>query len=75
MDTDAKLVHMAEQIVANNRASGDADIIAGVVADHLNRFWDPRMRSAILRHAAEPGTVVSPELRLALARVHAPGAS
>lgn len=42
-----KLVRMANQIAAFFTAQGGEEAAAGV-ADHLNRFWDPRMRGQLL---------------------------
>lgn len=39
-----KLLRMAEQIAANITVSEDPQIIAERTAEHLNRFWDLRMR-------------------------------
>jgi formate dehydrogenase subunit delta len=47
MSHDAKLVHMANQIGKFFAAQGEAKAVAGV-ATHLRRFWDPRMRRAII---------------------------
>lgn len=46
MSTDERLVYMANQI-ARNLATLGADA-AVAVADHIARFWDPRMRAQIL---------------------------
>jgi formate dehydrogenase subunit delta len=42
-----KLLKMAEQITANMSYTDDQSIIAAKVADHLNRFWDPRMKQTL----------------------------
>ncbi|WP_373064754.1 formate dehydrogenase subunit delta, partial [Zavarzinia sp.] len=41
-----KLVRMANQIAAFFKAQGAASAPAEI-ADHLVKFWDPRMRSQI----------------------------
>jgi formate dehydrogenase subunit delta len=51
-----KLVHMANQIAlfcASNPAGArqTAD-----VADHINKFWDPRMREKLIARAESGGT-------------------
>jgi formate dehydrogenase subunit delta len=43
-----KLVKMANQIAANSDYGPDKDKTAAVVADHLQRFWTPDMRAAIV---------------------------
>ncbi|MGD9526073.1 formate dehydrogenase subunit delta [Pseudonocardia sp.] len=36
------------------------DAGAAAVAAHLQTFWDPRMRTALVRHAAEGGAGLDP---------------
>jgi formate dehydrogenase subunit delta len=45
----SKLVHMANQIGAFFGADPDTSVAADSVADHIRRFWDPRMRRAIFQ--------------------------
>ena len=61
-----KLVKMAEQITANMAYTDDEALVAAKVADHLNRFWDPRMKHAIRAHAREHGDELSSALRSAI---------
>ena len=49
-----KLVMMANQIARNLAVQGEEAAIAAT-ADHLRRFWDPRMRAAIIAYVAEGG--------------------
>jgi formate dehydrogenase subunit delta len=44
-----KLVKMANEIGAFFGAEKDRAIAAAGVADHLRRFWDPRMRRELLQ--------------------------
>ncbi len=44
-----RLVYMANQIGSFFKSQGEAKAVPGI-ADHINKFWDPRMRSAILAH-------------------------
>ena len=67
-----KLVKMAEQITANLAYSDDQEIISTKVADHLNRFWDPRMKEAIASYAAEENSELTEPLRLAICRLTLP---
>ena len=46
------LVSMANDIAANLSFQGDA---ADKVADHINRFWAPRMRKLLLEYSADGG--------------------
>jgi formate dehydrogenase subunit delta len=51
-----KLVMMANQI-ARNLATQGRDEAAAKTADHIRRFWDPRMRATISRYVAEGGAL------------------
>ena len=62
-----KLVRMAEQIAANMNYSDDQSLVAAKIANHLNRFWDPRMKTALLNFAADNKDTLSPALREAIA--------
>jgi formate dehydrogenase subunit delta len=54
-----KLVMMANQIGAFFAAQPGDRAVAGV-ADHLRKFWDPRMRRTILAHAEQGGAGLDP---------------
>lgn len=54
-----RLVAMANDIAAFFNAESDKDAAAEQVANHLRKFWDPRMRAAIRRIAADGGTGMS----------------
>lgn len=58
MNTD-RLVTMANDIAAFFAADPDAKAAAEQVANHLRKFWDPRMRQAIRRVAQEGGVGLS----------------
>ena len=62
----AKLVRMAEQITANMAYTDDVALVAARVADHLNRFWDPRMRQAMVEAANGGADRLSPALKAAV---------
>jgi formate dehydrogenase subunit delta len=63
-----KLVYMANQIGKFFRSQGEEVAVKGT-AEHLKKFWDPRMRAAILRHLAEGGTGLEPVARQAVERL------
>ena len=65
----AKLVKMAEDITANMAYPDDQDLIATRVADHLIRFWDPRMIDAIIGYSSESESELTEPLRLAISRL------
>ena len=49
------LVKMANQIGQFIEAEPDQEQAAKDIASHLKRFWDPRMRSAIIAHVDQGG--------------------
>ena len=49
-----KLVYMANQIGKFFANKGEEKAIAGI-ADHIVKFWDPRMRAAIFAHLRAGG--------------------
>jgi formate dehydrogenase subunit delta len=61
-----KLVYMANQIAAFFKAQGEAKAPAGI-ADHIAKFWEPRMRKAIFAHEAKGGEGLDPLARQAIA--------
>jgi formate dehydrogenase subunit delta len=54
-----KLVRMANQIALFFQ-SQDTATAPAMVADHLRKFWDPRMRKAFIAHAAAGGAGLDP---------------
>ena len=57
-----RLIHMANQIGAFFKSQGPGKVVPGV-SDHIRKFWDPRMRSAILAHLDTGGAGLDPEVR------------
>lgn len=62
-----RLVEMINDIAANQVA--DPDNAVDVIAQHLRRFWDPRMRKQILAHVEQGGEGMAPEAKAAVARL------
>jgi len=60
------LVSMANDIAANLSFQDNAD---AKIADHINRFWAPRMRGLLLEYAANDGEGLSAALLPALDKV------
>jgi formate dehydrogenase subunit delta len=60
-----KLVYMANQIGAFFRAQ-DVDAAPAKIAEHLRKFWDPRMRRAIVAHLDAGGDGLEPAVRQAV---------
>lgn len=50
-----RLVTMANQIEAFFRAEPDRAVAIDGIVTHIRRFWAPRMREAIVAHAAAGG--------------------
>ena len=61
-NTSAKLVYMANQIGAFFRSQGGEAAVKGT-AEHIKKFWDPRMRKAIFAHLDGGGTGLDPNVR------------
>lgn len=60
------LVAMANDIAINLGFHADAD---ERIADHINRFWAPRMRSLLLEYAAGGGQGLSDAMLPVLPRI------
>jgi formate dehydrogenase subunit delta len=65
-----KLVYMANQIGKFFISQGEERAVP-LIADHLVKFWDPRMRAAILAHLAEGGSGLDPSVRKAVEQLSA----
>ena len=65
-----KLVYMANQIGKFFISQGPEQAVAGT-AEHIKKFWDPRMRSAIFAHLDQGGAGLDPHVREALTRMQA----
>ena len=61
-----KLIRMAEQIAANMAYTDDQAVVAAKIADHLSRFWDPRMLQAIKEQSVSEPDSLSPVLLVAV---------
>ena len=62
-----KLAYMANQI-GKFFAHQPHDKAVAAIADHIQRFWDPRMRSAILAHLEV--VELAPPVRAALEQLN-----
>jgi formate dehydrogenase subunit delta len=63
-----KLIYMANQIGKFFASQGKDQAVAGT-ADHIKKFWDPRMRATILAHLQAGGQGLDPVVRTALERL------
>jgi formate dehydrogenase subunit delta len=61
-----KLSYMANQIGKFFAHQGEDKAVAGI-ANHIARFWDPRMRAAIFAHLDAGGAGLDPFTRKAVA--------
>jgi formate dehydrogenase subunit delta len=60
-----RLVYMANQIGRFFAHQPEAQAVAST-ADHLKKFWDPRMRKAILDYVDQGGDGLQPPVRQAV---------
>ncbi|MFN7011520.1 MAG: formate dehydrogenase subunit delta [Allorhizobium sp.] len=58
-DTKAKLVRMANQIATFFLSQPEAVRVEGV-ANHINKFWEPRMRRELFEHIDQGGEGLLP---------------
>ena len=63
----AHLHHMANQIALNFAAIGHGNAVAAT-ADHLVKFWDPRMKAAIIDGDLTPLSPIAREAVALLAK-------
>jgi len=54
-----RLVYMANQIATFFKTQDDGEAVAGT-ADHIRKFWDPRMRREIVAHLKAGGAGLDP---------------
>jgi formate dehydrogenase subunit delta len=59
------LIRMANQIGKAFRAQGEVKAIAGI-ADHIKKFWEPRMKAGIFKHLESGGLGLDPPVVRAL---------
>jgi formate dehydrogenase subunit delta len=65
-----RLIYMANQIGWFFRSQGHDHAVSGI-ADHIHKFWDPRMRKAIFAHLDAGGAGIDPNVKEALASLKA----
>jgi len=71
MSSPDKLVYMANQIGKFFASQGEAGAVEGI-ATHLKKFWDPRMREAIIAHLEAGGAGLDPKVRSAIESLRQP---
>jgi len=65
-----KLVYMANQIGKFFASQGEEAAVPAI-ADHLVKFWDPRMRREIVAHLAAGGNGLDQRVRKAVEQLPA----
>ena len=72
MTGKAKLAHMANQIAAFFGTAVPYDEAVEGIADHLNKFWEPRMRRQFFEIIDQGGAGLSLLVKEAAAKVRRP---
>ncbi|WP_164937634.1 formate dehydrogenase subunit delta [Bradyrhizobium guangxiense] len=60
-----RLIYMANQIGKFFQSQGQDKAVTGI-AEHIKKFWDPRMKRAIFAHLDAGGAGLEPNVREAL---------
>lgn len=68
MQSADTLVRMANQISKFFHVQGEERAVDGV-ADHMRRFWEPRMKTAIFAHLDAGGEGLDPTVKAAVAKL------
>ena len=73
MSSPDRLVYMANQIGWFFKSQVAGKSVPGI-AEHIKKFWDPRMRSAILAHLEKGGAGLDPDVKEAITTLKKAGA-
>ena len=68
MQSSDKLVMMANQIVRNLTVQGDDKAVV-LAADHMRKFWEPRMRAHMRAHYEAGAAGLTPLAKLAVEKL------
>lgn len=68
------MLRMANQIAGFFNGSGKEQATKDA-AEHINKFWDPRMRAALIRYLDAGGTELDPTIRQAATLIRRPQAA
>jgi formate dehydrogenase subunit delta len=74
MSGDGNLIKMANQISDFFRLKPEDTAVAGT-AEHIRKFWDPRMKAKMADHLAHGGEGLTPIALKALTQVCQPKAA
>ncbi|MEQ8233392.1 MAG: formate dehydrogenase subunit delta [Gammaproteobacteria bacterium] len=74
--SDSQLVQMANDIAAYFDSEPDRELAVRGIEQHLQRFWEPRMRRKIIALASRDDVALDPLAAAAVARLRgsSPGA-
>jgi formate dehydrogenase subunit delta len=67
-DSNDRLVYMANQIGKFFESQGHDKAVPGI-AEHVHKFWDPRMRKMIFAHLDAGGAGLAPNVLEALTKL------
>ena len=70
-----KLIYMANQIGMFFASQRGGRGPRPAIAEHIRKFWDPRMRSAIVGHLDAGGAGLDPPVRRAIELLSVPAES
>jgi formate dehydrogenase subunit delta len=68
------MVRMANQIAGFFKSYGEKEALEGI-ADHLNKFWEPRMRRDLFAHLDKGGEGINDLVKRAAVNVKRPKAA
>lgn len=68
------MIRMANQMADFFKSYGEAEAIEGI-ADHINKFWDPRMRKDFFAHIDQGGAGFAELVKKAAVDVKRPRAA
>ncbi len=63
------LIKMINQIATNFSYAKDEEKIAELTAEHIQKFWDPRMKTSLADYVEQGGHGISPIALMAAKRV------
>ena len=67
------MLRMANQIAAFFNGSGP-EVAVRDAAEHINKFWDPRMRATLIAHLDKGGEGLDPTIIKAASLIRRPAA-
>ena len=67
------MLRMANQIAAFFNGSGP-EVAVRDAAEHINKFWDPRMRAALIAHLEKGGEGLDPTIVQGASQIRRPAA-